>query len=261
MGSCPAFGPNYASPQASLCDLRRQSIWKNLRAYHPDVVVLGGAWGNYARAGTPVAAALIDDLSKAVAQIKSMGVKQVLVMGPGPRWNASVSSELFREMALHHSESIPQRLRGVSSDLAELDLAMREAAVSAGAAYFSPLEALCNAEGCRVLGNPESAMPDVLFFDKDHLSRSGSAFVVELAMPLLDTLIRPEGYSPGRLGALKTRTDDRAPSWDAPNVISNFAENTVPYSRLQVGTPHSICKTASAESCAGKFAGNTEGRS
>ena len=56
----------------------------------------------------------------------------------------------------------------------ELNLALGQLAIASGVAYLSPVDALCNEQGCiaKTGDNPE----DFIAMDYGHLSKSGSEF-------------------------------------------------------------------------------------
>jgi hypothetical protein len=150
----------------------------------PGTVLLSARWDMYLFKGTPeqaILAAILDDIE----WLRQLGVRNVVVFGPGPAWNSSLAMDLVRYMRLRHTEDIPERLGSVADEVWRLDAAMRAQTLAAGVRYVSVLQLFCNRQGCRTVGDPQSRDPDLLFLDSDHLTTSGSRMLVNAAAPAI----------------------------------------------------------------------------
>jgi SGNH domain (fused to AT3 domains) len=81
---------------------------------------------------------------------------------------------------------VPQLLNNYVPDPPEVDRTLREIAARYGATYISASQTLCSAAGClvRVGDNPG----DIVQFDDNHFSESGSLFLVRrIAGIILDS--------------------------------------------------------------------------
>ena len=75
----------------------------------PDTIVLGGAWERYLELGQSQEG-ISGILSETIRRIKELGIRRIVVFGPGPLWYTSLSVDLFRFMARNQSNEIPERL-------------------------------------------------------------------------------------------------------------------------------------------------------
>ena len=176
---CPPTRSAWAAEEAT-CEGRRRWILGQMPRVAPDTVLMAARWELYLSRGiarSAIVAAEADDIE----WLQSLGVRHIVVFGPGPAWNVSLPMDLFRRMSLWRTEQVPKRLGSVSADLRQLDQALAATAAARGAEYFSPLEWFCNSSGCRTLGNESEYHPDLLFRDQDHLTPSGSRDLMRAA--------------------------------------------------------------------------------
>lgn len=164
--------------ESTSCDGRRTAAWENLRTLRPDVVVLAGAWEKYQELGTS-ADEILRASAETVRRLKALGVKKIVLYGPGPFWNASLPIDLFRYMASRRITEIPGRLGTLPSAVWQLDAAMGIEAASQKIQYVSVLNFFCDQAGCLTIGDRSIPRPDLLFRDRDHLTVTGSRLLVE----------------------------------------------------------------------------------
>jgi hypothetical protein len=149
----------------------------------PDAALLSAAWELYLSRGVSadaILAAIEDD----VRWLRGLGVRHIVVFGPGPRWESPLPVALFRRMAIGHTERIPERLGGaVPAAVWQLDARMAALTQSLQVDYLSVLQQFCTADGCLTQGNLTAPQPDLLFRDQDHLSVSGSEWLISAAAP------------------------------------------------------------------------------
>ena len=143
----------------------------------PDMIVLAGAWERYSELG-PYQEQIIETLSDTVRRIKELGIRQIVVVGPGPLWTNSLPVDLFRFMVRTRTNEIPNRLGKVSDAIWDLDSAMAAQAASDHVQYVSLLNFFCNKDGCLTVGDRSLPRPDLLFRDRDHLTVSGSKVLI-----------------------------------------------------------------------------------
>jgi hypothetical protein len=143
----------------------------------PDTIVLAGAWERYSELG-PYQQQIIETLSDTIRRLKELGIRQIVVIGPGPLWTNSLPVDLFRFMVRTRANNIPDRLGNVSDTIWNLDSAMAAQAAADQVQYVSLLNFFCNKDGCLTVGDRSLSRPDLLFRDRDHLSVSGSKFLV-----------------------------------------------------------------------------------
>jgi hypothetical protein len=127
-----------------------------------------------------------NDLSKlrtTIAQLRSMGIPRIVIVGPMPVWKRTLPHTLVNYYRFRHE--IPDRIATGVSGPADDDH-MKRFSEAEGVQYLSAWHALCNSEGCLTFtGFPGSG---VLVSDNVHLTDHGSRFFVEaigkqLALP------------------------------------------------------------------------------
>lgn len=178
---CPPTRTHWVTEVTS-CEERRAWELQHMERAVPDTALLAARWDLYISEGTPesdVLAATLDDIQ----WLQRLGVRKIILFGPGPTWNSSLATELVRYMRIHSTERIPERLGAVDDTARRLDAAMAAQALAMHVQYVSVLNLFCNREGCRTVGDVKSPQPDLLFWDSNHLTTSGSRFLVDAAAP------------------------------------------------------------------------------
>jgi hypothetical protein len=105
------------------CTEQRAAALAGLTRVAPDTVLLAGAWELYLEWGASedkILAATQD----VIGWLRRSGVRQIVLFGPGPTWNATLPMDLFRYMSLRRMEHLPERLGSVSEDVWRLDAAL-----------------------------------------------------------------------------------------------------------------------------------------
>jgi peptidoglycan/LPS O-acetylase OafA/YrhL len=179
---CPPIRGDWT---AEIADCPRRRLWElsHVATIAPDAALLSAAWELYLSRGVSadaILAAIEDD----VRWLRGLGVRHIVVFGPGPRWESPLPVALFRRMAIGHTERIPERLGGaVPAAVWQLDARMAALTQSLQVDYLSVLQQFCTADGCLTQGNLTAPQPDLLFRDQDHLSVSGSEWLISAAAP------------------------------------------------------------------------------
>ena len=171
-GLCPPTVVPFAN-EAAACQARRATALKMLAHLNPDTVLLAGAWELYL-GKTQSEAEIIRALSETIRLLRKDGDREIVVVGPGPTWNISLASDLFRFMVARRMDKIPERYGHPFETAWHLDAAMADEAHELGVHYVSVLNYFCNESGCRTVGDKTIPKPDLLYFDSNHLTVSGS---------------------------------------------------------------------------------------
>ena len=181
VAGCP---PTRTRWMAELPDCEERRAWElsQLERLNADTAVLSARWDLYLARGMSqqqILASTLDDIQ----WLQRLGVREIVLFGPGPTWNSSLATDLVRYMRMRHTEQIPPRLGRVSDTVRRLDAAMAAQARSMRVRYVSVLDVFCDGQGCLTLGNPQSARPDLLFWDSDHLTPTGSWLLMNSIAP------------------------------------------------------------------------------
>ncbi|HEY0800543.1 MAG TPA: SGNH hydrolase domain-containing protein [Steroidobacteraceae bacterium] len=166
------------------CSTRRADVMSRLTRLKPDTVVLAGAWELYLKAGRSQDETL-RALSQTIRYLRNLGDEKIVVFGPGPLWNTSLSIDLFRFMARKRLSEIPERLGRVSDEIWALDAAMAAQAAAEGVRYVSVVRYFCSESGCLTIGDRALARPDLLYRDSNHLTATGSKALISHSIPQL----------------------------------------------------------------------------
>ena len=170
------------------CEERRARELPQLDRLRPDTALLAARWDMYLLKGVSqeqILASTLDDIQ----WLQHLGVRNIVLFGPGPTWNSTLAGDLVRYMRIQHAEKIPERLGSVPEPVWRLDATMAAQALAMRVQYVSVLHLFCDREGCLTVGDQHSAQPDLLFWDSDHLTTSGSQFLVKAAADQILTII------------------------------------------------------------------------
>jgi hypothetical protein len=117
-----------------------------------------------------------------VRALRDIGVKEIVLVGPVPRWRIPVAKALVR-YALRGDGTYPDRMVfAMDAGLAELDQSLAATARRLDLVYASPYRALCDVRGCRTFVG--QAPEGLLTWDTAHLTAFGAAYLVDaLALP------------------------------------------------------------------------------
>jgi peptidoglycan/LPS O-acetylase OafA/YrhL len=151
-------------------------IEQKVALLQPDIAILASYWPYQDR---------LEGLSELLAFLRGINVPRIIVMGYVPRWPKTLQKVLIQAYLQNPARPVPVRLSNFVPIDPAVEKYLREAAVRFGARYISPMEALCNAEGCLVRVGDEPG--DLMQFDDNHLSVAGSKFFVRsIARQVLD---------------------------------------------------------------------------
>lgn len=133
----------------------------------PDRVVLAANWKS-------------TDLSKfdeTVAQLKKVGIKNIDLIGPVPKWRDGLPKQLYRYYMSHIPRAIPYRMSfGLDRRFLALDDVLEQKARTLKINYFSPKNIFCDINGCITrLGETGETLTA---WDSGHLTTMGSEFLV-----------------------------------------------------------------------------------
>lgn len=188
-GIAKVFGPHYNVMQRTMaacppvlefrwalsrrCAEDNAGLLADIARVRPDRLVIAGAWlGGYR----------LDEKMELVEatlrEVQKLGLPHVELVGPDPYWRGGLPKTLYQAYLSDPAHRIPERLAtGIDARRRRQDAALAELARRYGMEYVSPLQILCNDEGCltRVGDGPGS----LVTWDEEHLSSAGSEYVVE----------------------------------------------------------------------------------
>ena len=187
-GGCPPVFNISKAFDKPYCDNANLKNLKELITLKPQAVILSAAWirQDYRWKSQDD---LINRLNLTLDVIKNqLPNTKILLVGPFPQWHDSPQKDSFnfwrRNLLLDRTP--PKRLH--ANQYKELNLALGQLAIASGVAYLSPVDALCNEQGCiaKTGDNPE----DFIAMDYGHLSKSGSEYFSNIYKDQLLNLLK-----------------------------------------------------------------------
>jgi hypothetical protein len=166
--ACPPLLDHRASDRPK-CHAINAGVLARARELRPDSVVLSARWEEYRDLG---------DLTHTVTELRRLGVKQIVVVGPSPSWELGLPQTLYNEVKRQNLARFPTRMKQhPSSEQARVDGELRQLSHRLGVTYVAPLAVLCNRDGC--LARVADAVDQLTFWDPSHFTTAGSTYFVD----------------------------------------------------------------------------------
>ena len=159
---------NSSEGEGDRCRYINEGVFSLIKMTVPSRVVVHANWTNYD----------LTKLDQTIDFLKKIGIKNIDLIGPVPLWR---SEGLPRLLYLHYEKFIPHVIPykmdyGLDPIFLTVDASMRQKALDLGINYISPKSYLCDQDGCITRLGDTSA--SIIAFDKSHLTKSGSQFLV-----------------------------------------------------------------------------------
>jgi peptidoglycan/LPS O-acetylase OafA/YrhL len=163
------------------CKALTEQVRAKLQATKPDTVILAGYWlkfdGKHEYKGQPWHRISEEALSATLSYLKSLGVRNIIVVGQLPtfvRSQQSIGEDAFVENVSDRTYEGYDLESGVADDR------IREIALANKVGFVSPINILCNEDGCLISTSSQAFTP--LAWDKTHLTTHGSEYLVASAV-------------------------------------------------------------------------------
>jgi peptidoglycan/LPS O-acetylase OafA/YrhL len=172
-GCPPVLGMHVESrPQ---CTRINEAVLAEVKQLSPDVVVLAAYWSLYD--GIDGYDRLDDEeLLETLKQLEASGVPRVIVMGHLPTFTVD-EPEVARATFVPHRYD--RTLEHFDPRSRLFDDRIRAVASRSHASFVSPIDLLCNAEGCLVSASPVELLP--VAWDYGHLTKEGATLLARRA--------------------------------------------------------------------------------
>lgn len=171
------------------CAPVNELVVEKIARLKPDTVILAARWELYDGV-SGFGLADTDAIRATIARLKFMNVNRVVVAGQFPIWQTNVPqlrAQNYRMFAAGFTAATPQALERDKSRLAPRTFAgdqrIRQAVAPTDATLVSPMETLCNDDGCLLVIPNSSGKP--IYWDDNHLTRSGSIYFIAATAPAL----------------------------------------------------------------------------
>lgn len=178
-GGCPPiinYQPKKNIAQNARCDSFVQQSLQQIREFHPDTVVLTAYWSLYSNSNDFNQLA-DSDIANTIQTLKSLGVKKVIVVGCFPSYDVSLPSIASRVFI---SGKVDRTLEWLNPKIFEIDHHIADLSNQSGAKFISPLDTLCNKEGCLISTSKIELVP--MAYDASHMTYSGSLYFIDHAI-------------------------------------------------------------------------------
>lgn len=189
--ACPPI-LGFESNRHPFCLSTNEYIAKELiPKLHPSLIVLSAYWPAYFFPREAIFAKDLIRFKESINSLKQNGITNIVLIGPLPEWEGGLPNLLIKRIVFDQKEDIPDRIvpRGFAK-IVELDDEFKKLSKELGIDYVSPIDNLCNAEGCVVRIGAEA--DSLIAFDHGHLTQAGTEFFVRRIFPTLTKSVRME---------------------------------------------------------------------
>jgi len=169
--SCPPI-LNYAYEN---CIKSNTLTMSEIQKIQPDTVILFAVWNIYQPDWFSASEAKTG-LLNSINQLKNIGIKNILVIGPAPHWPSALPSLVYDNWK--NSKKVADRMpQGLNPSLSASDKGLSDTLRELGVHYVSLIDYLCSEKGCLtyVPGSPN----DLFTWDYGHFTTEGAKFVAE----------------------------------------------------------------------------------
>lgn len=157
------------------CQKSNGHIISKIQTLVPTTVIMFAVWSHYQQNWLTESVAR-QGLLESIRKLKTLGVKNIVVLGPAPNWEDALPKLLYNAWKHSFPHKIPERLAtGMKPEAQEVDKQLVEMLRSEHIFYVSVLQFMCGEDGCltHVPGRPS----ELLTWDYGHLTTEGSVFV------------------------------------------------------------------------------------
>lgn len=162
--------PEFDTSTAEYCKKSNEFAIKTIKDQQPNVVIIGQIIGHD----------VLNNLPKIAEALKGFGVKNVIVMGPVPRWETRLYEIILRKYWVLTPRFIKDDLVKDVFD-SEQSLKAKYGSDEGGFHYLSMIDLLCNEDGCRTyIGDDRKT--GMTSFDNSHLTPAASVYTAETAL-------------------------------------------------------------------------------
>lgn len=158
------------------CKNINQHVFQKIKELHPDTVVLGAYWSLYN--GTEKMNPLdYDKLGFTIQALRGIGVPHIVLVGHLPVFNKRQPDVGAKEFVANQVDRTYRNFNSLSSDVNEK---LKAFAIKNSVAFVSPIDLLCNADGCLISTSKTQLIP--LAWDNAHLTEAGSTLLINWAI-------------------------------------------------------------------------------
>lgn len=155
------------------CISSNRYVYKEIERLMPDTIILSAFWSMYD--GTNGWEALdVNGLAETLSQLKALGVKNIILIGHLPTFTVK-QPELLRRHSIF-DKVVTKSSAKLRPNIYFFDSWIKQIALASGVDFISPLDTLCDVNGC-LLSVPGATI-DPISFDYGHLTANGSDYII-----------------------------------------------------------------------------------
>ncbi len=155
------------------CADSNKFVFNQIERLMPDTIILAAYWSMY-NGADGWENLDINKLAKTISKLKLLNVKNIILIGHLPTFSGK-QADLLRRRSF--SDVVATRTYSNFMPIVNVyDNNIRDLAAITGIGFISPLDILCDANGCLISVPGEDIIP--LSFDYGHLTTNGSKFLV-----------------------------------------------------------------------------------
>jgi peptidoglycan/LPS O-acetylase OafA/YrhL len=181
VSGCPPV-MNFHVTNRKGCARLNSEILARLGKLKPDTVILAAYWmlydgKNVDESGNAWELPPTEKINDTLSELKKLGVPNLYLVGQLPVFGESQINLGLREFAPGKSN---RTYKSFNSNSAKVDALMGEIARNNQVRFISPINTLCNEQGCLISTSPQQFTP--LAWDYGHLTTEGSEYFIDQAM-------------------------------------------------------------------------------
>lgn len=174
-GGCPPI-VGFAEDNRAKCKDINQYVMEKIKMLRPDTVILAANWAMYN--GRDKWNLLdFDKLKSTVQMLRSLGVPNIVLVGQLPCFESrqpKVGAQVFV------ANKVDRTYRHFNSESLQANRKIKAFAEENRVEFVSPIDLLCNADGCLISTSRTKLMP--LAWDYCHLTEAGSTLLIDSAV-------------------------------------------------------------------------------
>lgn len=177
-GACPPVDPSQlgVAHMTERCRAFDTAAISKILSLKPDIVLIEGDWWIYCLESGAPNEQMLAALQTVVRQLRSAGIKRVVVFGNLPVWDIyqpKVAVKIWQT-----SGTLPQRTHMfLAKDLIKANTLVEHTIAQTDAVFVAPLDYLCDAEGCLLSASTVATVP--VAWDAAHLTPEGSQLLID----------------------------------------------------------------------------------
>jgi peptidoglycan/LPS O-acetylase OafA/YrhL len=168
-------------PARSQCRKLNAQTIEQIARYRPDTVLLAARWSNHFDTSSDSVErwGLLknEDIEQTILKLKGYGIRNIFLVGDLPLFKTTHVRAGIREFM--NNKKI-RTFNQFNYESMAADDRLSQIARKLGVRFFSPIDTLCDEQGCLMSLSTKKLVP--LAWDKHHLTEKGSVYLVQAAL-------------------------------------------------------------------------------